>query len=578
MSDVDYSIKLLIDAQNNASKELEKVWWQVNSIWDTMDNLKKVGAWLWITKVFKDTAKSILEYWWNLEQANIAFETMLWDADKAKTLLSDLTDFAKKTPFELTGIRDNAKQLMAMGIEADDVIPTLKALWDVSAWVGTDLSRIAYNYWQVRTQWKLTWKDLRDFMTQGIPLLDELASNMWKSKTEIQDMVSKGKIWFDDVAKAFQTMTSEWWKFENLTEKQSHTFQGMLSNIQDSFGNIKETIWMAILPMLENLLKAITPIIEKVSDRIKEHPDLAWKIAAIVWAMWLLTGVIVTVWWALPLISSWLAALSWPVWRVILWVTALATARATNFGWIKDKTQEVIDFVKPYIEEFITTIQAFREQHWEEIKVFLQAFWDWIKFLIETAMEWVKLAFEWLFTALWVLLDIFQWDWEWAWEKIKKFWQQVAQTIDKIMTKAFWDMRTNIKNWFIEWYNRIVDKVNALVDAIKRAVQALKNAWNSAKERLSWWWSSRDTRASWWPVYQWQQYLVWENGPEMFVPSQNGRIIRNEDLAYAGAGETSINISFWDVSINDWSDQQMLAQTIADTITRQLELYKKGIY
>jgi hypothetical protein len=49
-------------------------------------------------------------------------------------------------------------------------------------------------------------------------------------------------------------------------------------------------------------------------------------------------------------------------------------------------------------------------------------------------------------------------------------------------------------------------------------------------------------------------------------------------LAYAGAGETNINISFWDVSINDWSDQQMLAQTIADTITRQLELYKKGIY
>lgn len=576
MSDVDYSIKLLIDAQNNASKELEKVWWQVETIWNTMDDLKKVGAWLWITKVFKDVWKSILEYWWNLEQAQVSFETMLWSADKAQKLLWDLSDFAKKTPFELTGVRENAKQLLWMWIDADKIIPTLKSLWDVSAWLNIDLSRVALNYWQIRTQWKLTWRELRDFASAWIPLLDELAKNFWVSTDEIQNMVSKGQIWFSDVEKAFQTMTSEWWRFEDLMDKQSHTFQWMLSNVQDSFGQIKETIWMAILPMLEKLLDVISPIIQKVSDRIAEHPDLAWKIAAIVWAMWLLTGAIVTIWWALPLLSTWLAALSWPVWRVILWVTALATARATNFGWIKDKTQEVIDFVKPYIQEFVETIQKFREEHWEQIKIYLQAFWDWIKFLIDTAMEWVKLAFEWLFTALWVLLDIFQWDWEWAWEKIKKFWLQIVQTIDKIMTNAFWDMWQNIKDWFMEWYNRIVNKVNALVDKIKKAVQALKDAWNSAKERLSgWWWS---WRAVWWPVYAWQQYLVWENWPEMFVPSQNGRIVKNEDLAYATAWNTNININFGDVSINDWSDEQNLAQTIADTITRQLELYKKGIY
>lgn len=50
----------------------------------------------------------------NLEQATVAFETMLGSADKAQKMLSDLSDFAMATPFELTGIRQNAKQLLAM--------------------------------------------------------------------------------------------------------------------------------------------------------------------------------------------------------------------------------------------------------------------------------------------------------------------------------------------------------------------------------------------------------------------------------------------------------------------------------
>lgn len=39
---------------------------------------------------------------------------MLGSGEQAEKMLSDLSDFAKKTPFELTDIRENAKQLLAM--------------------------------------------------------------------------------------------------------------------------------------------------------------------------------------------------------------------------------------------------------------------------------------------------------------------------------------------------------------------------------------------------------------------------------------------------------------------------------
>jgi len=60
-----------------------------------------------------------------LEQTQVAFGTMLGSADKAKKLLTDLSDFAQKTPFELTGLRSTAKQLLAFGVSAEEMIPTL---------------------------------------------------------------------------------------------------------------------------------------------------------------------------------------------------------------------------------------------------------------------------------------------------------------------------------------------------------------------------------------------------------------------------------------------------------------------
>lgn len=64
----------------------------------------------------------------DLEQAKIAFSTMLGSEEKAMTLLQDLSDFAKTTPFTITGVRESAKQLLAMGVVNENLIPTMKAL------------------------------------------------------------------------------------------------------------------------------------------------------------------------------------------------------------------------------------------------------------------------------------------------------------------------------------------------------------------------------------------------------------------------------------------------------------------
>ena len=96
-----------------------------------------------------------------------------------------------------------------MGINAEDMIPTLKALGDVSAGLNLPLERLALNYGQVISQGKLTGKELKDFTSAGVPLLDELSKNLGKSKTEIQKMASQGKLSAEDMISAFESLTSE---------------------------------------------------------------------------------------------------------------------------------------------------------------------------------------------------------------------------------------------------------------------------------------------------------------------------------------------------------------------------------
>lgn len=242
----DTTLNLVLQARNLASREIQAVQRDIGSLEKQsglLGTAMKAAAAVAATTAaaIAFTGKAALNAAAELEQQKVAFTTMLGSADAANKLLNELSDFAQRTPFELQGIRQNAKQLLAMGIESDNLMPTLKALGDVSAGLSVPLERLALNYGQVAAQGKLTGRELKDFAVAGVPLLDQLSKQMGKSKAEIQDMISDGAIGFPIVEKAFKDMTDEGGRFNDLMDKQSKTFKGMVSNLSDGFTRFLET-------------------------------------------------------------------------------------------------------------------------------------------------------------------------------------------------------------------------------------------------------------------------------------------------------------------------------------------------
>lgn len=168
------------------------------------------------------------------QQTEMAFDTMLGDTQKSQELVTQLINTAAKTPFDMQGITNGAKQLLAYGTSADEVNDTLVRLGDIAAGLSLPLGDLVYLYGTTMTQGRLYTQDLRQFMGRGIPLAAELAKQFGVAESQVGKLVTDGKVGADQVKKAIESMTSEGGRFGGLMEKQAATFVGRISNIEDA--------------------------------------------------------------------------------------------------------------------------------------------------------------------------------------------------------------------------------------------------------------------------------------------------------------------------------------------------------
>jgi tape measure domain-containing protein len=211
----------------------------------------------------------ILKIAGEFEQSEVAFETLIGNTELAHKTLRDLQDFAAKTPFTIQGVQTSARQLLAVGVGTDKLIPTLKALGDVSAGLSVPMERLVLNFGQVLAQGKLTGRELRDFAVAGVPIREVLAKNLGVTTAEVGDLVSAGKVGFKEVEQAFISMTSEGGRFFDLMIKQSKTLGGLISNLQDFFTILAADIGKQILPEAKAYIRVFLEMINANRQLIK---------------------------------------------------------------------------------------------------------------------------------------------------------------------------------------------------------------------------------------------------------------------------------------------------------------------
>jgi len=169
------------------------------------------------------------------EQLDVAFQTILKSKEKADLLFAATVKFAATTPFNLTEVATATKQLLAYGFASKDITDVLTTLGNVAAGVSAPIGDIVYLYGTLKTQGRAYAQDIRQFTGRGIPIIAELAKQFGVTEDRVNKLVEAGKVGFPEVEKAFKSLTGSSGIFYNLMEKQSQTLTGQLSNLQDAF-------------------------------------------------------------------------------------------------------------------------------------------------------------------------------------------------------------------------------------------------------------------------------------------------------------------------------------------------------
>lgn len=243
----------------NTSKEIEK---NGLGIEDMFNKMTKAAAAFGAGFTAKELIQNIIQVRGEFQQLEVAFTTMLGSSEKANVLMVQLTETAAKTPFDLQGVANGARQLLAYGTSAEDVNETLIRLGNIAAGLSQPLGDLVYLYGTTMTQGRLYTQDLNQFTGRGIPMIKELAKEFGVAESEIKGMVEAGMIGFPEVQKVIQNLTNEGGMFFNLMQEQSKTITGQISNIGDSFSMMLNEIGKANEGIINDALSSVSYLIE----------------------------------------------------------------------------------------------------------------------------------------------------------------------------------------------------------------------------------------------------------------------------------------------------------------------------
>nr|WP_241737884.1 tape measure protein [Anoxybacillus flavithermus] len=369
-----------------------------------------------------------------MEQSEIAWTTLLGSADKAKKTINDLVELGARTPFEFEGLDKSAKLLNMAGFEGEKLKETLIAVGDAVSAVGGGqdvLEGVSMALFQMSAKGKASAEEMNQLAERGIPAWQILSETMGKPIPELMKMSEQGKLMADQVIPALVEGMGD--RFGGAMEKQSQTFDGLMSTLKDNLKSFSAMITSDLFEKIKTFLPRIIDFVNRISDVFK---NAGWK------------GVIQEI---LP---------------------------PQVFSFI----QQSLGILKQIISDFVKFGKDIWKKYGDEITIIAKVTWEAISQTIKGLLEILRGSIK-------TILSLISGDWKGAWEGIKSIAKGVWDIIGSIISNAIRSIQNSmssslesIKTISSNIWNGIKTSISSTWDAIKSLVA---NAANTIRTNIS---------------------------------------------------------------------------------------------
>lgn len=267
------TIKFLIEMRDGASAPLKKVgkaadqsakqattattkYTELSSKLHLMGMAAKaaMGAVNGVLKPMRALARGGIEAGAQMEGFETRLNVLMGSSEAAKDRLDELFRIGSTTPFELPGLIEAEVNLRALGVNAEETLPLVM---DFAGAMGTDLASAAVEVGRA--------------MQFGAGAVETISGRALRAQVELRTGADALKMSTEEFRDAMvTTLTDPDGIFKGGTDKLAATFDGMLSNLQDSFFKFSKDIGDAgLFDTAKETLRAMLEFIDQNSDGLR---------------------------------------------------------------------------------------------------------------------------------------------------------------------------------------------------------------------------------------------------------------------------------------------------------------------
>lgn len=209
-----------------------------------------------------------------IQNSTVAMKALLGNAAQADKLVSDLVAKAQGTPFSADQFLDTARSMVAMGVDVDQVIPSVEALGNALAASGRSgeyLNNLGIIYGKIKSQGRIQGDELLQLAELNIPAQRILANQLGMTPADAAKWVKEGKASADIVIPALNKGIMEGTEgaagktiaYAGLMDKMRETVTG-------SWGVFKAQMNRVGASMIGPAFNQLPNVLNSVSDKFRE--------------------------------------------------------------------------------------------------------------------------------------------------------------------------------------------------------------------------------------------------------------------------------------------------------------------
>lgn len=201
-----------------------------------------------------------------LEQAKAGFRSILNSDQAGASLLADIQEFARVSPFVTQELVNYSQQLLGVGLAAEKIVPLLEDTGNIISSVGGDtqnIGRVLFTLTQIQSIGRLTGQDAIQLQSALIPITKYLADYLGKTTAQVKKMQEAGSISSETVFAAIEAQGS---KVEGAMDLATRTIGGAKSVLSDTV-----TIFLQSQPVLNKINQDIIAGIKGIAAALGEE-------------------------------------------------------------------------------------------------------------------------------------------------------------------------------------------------------------------------------------------------------------------------------------------------------------------